>query len=546
MSQDNDYDVIIIGTGAGGGTLAAKLAPTGNRVLVLERGGRLPREKANWDAHEVFVGKRYEADETWLDKDEKEFHPGIHYFVGGNTKVYGAALMRLRERDFGEVRHAGGLSPAWPISYADLAPFYREAEAMYRVRGLRGADPLEPPETEPYPHPAIAHEPRIQQLHDDLERQGLRPFPLPLGVMRDEADPAKSKCVRCATCDGFPCLVRAKADAEIVGIDPALEHANVTLVTDALVTRLETDAGGREVTRVIAERGGKETSFRGAIVVAACGAINSAALLLRSANDRHPNGLANASGALGRHYMCHNNSAVIALSLERNDTTFQKTLGLNDFYYEHEGSDVPLGHIQMLGKSDADMLASHAPVPAPHKVLKLMATHALDFWVASEDLPLWDNRVRLRPDGQIQLCYTPNNLEAHDRLKATLLGLLKHLGCEGSALPATVPLSTKIPLAATAHQVGTARFGTNPATSILDVNCKAHGLDNLYVVDGSFFPSISAVNPALTIAANAIRVAGRLQAQLGSGAATAAPDRAKNATRESESAIHIALCQPGP
>ena len=521
MSNANDYDVIIIGTGAGGGTLAAELAPTGKRVLVLERGERLPREPANWDSREVFVNARYRADETWIDKEEKEFHPGIHYFVGGNTKVYGATLMRLRERDFGEVRHAGGVSPAWPISHADLAPFYRRAESMYRVHGLRGSDPLEPPDDEPYPFPPMTHEPRIQQLHDDLRRRGLRPFPLPMGIMRDDADPVSSKCVRCATCDGFPCLLHAKADAEVVGIDPAVEWKNVTLLTGALVTRLEAGGDGHEVARVVVEREGKETSFRGSIVVVACGAINSAALLLRSACDGHPDGLANSSGAVGRHYMAHNNSAVIALSRQANDTRFQKTLGVNDFYYEHDGCDAPLGHIQMLGKSDADQLASHAPVPAPRAVLKWMAAHAVDFWLTSEDLPRWDNRVRVRRDGRIQLCYTPNNLDAHDRLKAKLFGLLKHLDCDASFLPESLPLSTKIPLSATAHQVGTARFGTDPAKSVLDVDCKAHDLDNLYVVDGSFFPSISAVNPSLTIAANAIRVAEHLRERLGYEAAPA-------------------------
>ena len=505
----DDYDVIIIGSGAGGGTLAHRLASSGRRVLILERGPRLRREPANWDAKSVFVDLKYQPDETWLDRHDKPFKPGNHYYVGGNTKVYGAALFRLRERDFGDVRHEGGLSPAWPISYADLAPYYLRAEWLYGVHGRRGADPLDPPERVPYPHPPVSHEPRIERLCEDLERLGLRPFPLPMGVRLDESNPAKSACIRCSTCDGFPCLVHAKADAEVTCVDPALAHANVTLLTDAYVERLETSPSGRHVAGVVARVGGRDRTFRAAFVAVACGAINSAALLLRSANDRHPHGIANGSGAVGRHYMCHNNSAMLALSTEPNPTVFQKTLGINDWYYESDAWPHPLGHVQMLGKSTGTVLAEHAPSFAPGFALDAMATHALDFWLTTEDLPAWDNRVELRPDGGIRLCYEANNTVAHERLKSQLRLTLAKIGC-GMLLPNGIRVAQKIPISGVAHQVGTARFGHDPATSVLDVNCKAHELDNLYVVDGSFFPSISAVNPGLTIMANALRVGDHL------------------------------------
>lgn len=512
------YDVIIIGTGAGGGTLARRLAPSGRRILLLERGDWLPREKENWDTKSVFIQARYKSHETWHDKQGKPFSPGIQYNVGGQTKVYGAALVRFRERDFQEIRHAGGVSPAWPISYHDLAPYYLEAERMYHVHGERGRDPTEPPCDDPYPHPPVSHEPRIQDLHDDLERLGLRPFHLPVGVMLDEQNPRRSKCIRCNTCDGFPCLVDAKCDAQTCGVEPALASPNVELLTGAFVERLVTGPSGREITKVIVRRGGERLELSATIVVVACGAINSAALLLRSASDRHPRGLANASGVVGRHYMCHNNSALLALSKRPNPTKFQKTIAINDFYFhDPDGSwDFPMGHISMIGKSDATMLSEGAPALTPRAVLDQMAKHSLDFWLTSEDLPHAENRVTLDDKGGIVLSYTPNNEQAHDRLIARLKSLLKHVGCEENRfLPNFVYLGKKIPLAGVAHQCGTVRMGDDPEASALDAHCKAHDLDNLYVADASVFVSSAALNPSLTIMANAMRVGDHILERLG-------------------------------
>jgi choline dehydrogenase-like flavoprotein len=512
------YDVIIIGTGAGGGTLAHALAPSGKRVLLLERGGYLKRERENWSSKAVFLEARYKAKEAWLDRAGKEFHPGIHYCVGGNTKVYGAALLRFRASDFGEVRHHGGLSPAWPLDYQDFEPYYSQAEQLFQVHGQHGIDPTEPPASSAYPHPPVSHEPRIAELFDDLRGAGHHPFPLPVGILLDEQRPETSRCIRCGTCDGFPCLVHAKADAEVICVQPALAHSNVSLLTHAHVEKLETSASGREIRRVWVRRDGTDgalESFSADVVVVSAGAINSAALLLRSANERHPAGLANGSGVVGRHYMAHNNSAMLAISREPNPTIFQKTIGLNDFYHRADDFDFPLGHIQMLGKSDHDMLRGDAPIFAPEMALDLMATHALDFWMTSEDLPDPDNRVTLDPQGRIQLSYEENNLEGHRRLTAKLKGLLKTLGCQDDHLHArSVYLGKKIPLAGTAHQCGTVRFGKDPRTSALDIHCKAHELDNLYVVDGSFFVSSTAVNPGLTIMANALRVADHLRERL--------------------------------
>jgi choline dehydrogenase-like flavoprotein len=505
MSSEH-YDVVIIGSGAGGGTLAYRLAPTGLRILLLERGGYVPREKDNWSPRAVNVQAKYHPKTAWHTPDGHPLHPHTNYYVGGNTKFYGAALFRLRREDFGEIRHAGGISPAWPIGYDDLEPYYTEAERVYHVHGRRGEDPTEPPASAPYPYPALPHEPRIQRLHDDLLRTGHQPFHVPIGVMRDEADPQRSPCIRCDTCDGYACLLHAKSDAEVCCVAPALRYPNVTLRTGAYVSRLETDASGRRVAGVVVERGGGVERCTGDVVVVSCGAINSAALLLRSASDRHPNGLANSSDVVGRHYMGHVNSVLMALSREPNPTVFQKTLGLNDYYFAGRDWPFPMGHISFVGKLDAVTLGAGAPPFAPGFTLEAMARHSLDFWLTSEDLPDPDNRVTIDRDGGVVLAYRPNNEEAHRRLAATLKGLLIHLDCHEHLLPRHLFLGQRIPLAGVAHQNGTIRFGHDPRTSALDVTCRAHDVDNLYVVDGSFFPSSAAVNPALTIAANALRV----------------------------------------
>jgi choline dehydrogenase-like flavoprotein len=513
---DRHWDVIIIGTGAGGGTLAWKLAPTGKRILLLERGDFLPRERENWDSRVVVLEGRYDAADTWYDRDGDGFQPATHYNVGGLTKFYGAALLRLRKEDFGRTVQHAGVSPAWPIGYDELERYYTEAEHLYHVHGQRGVDPTEPPASAPYRFPALRHEPRIQELVDDFRGLGLRPFPLPVGVMLDEDDPRKSRCIRCNTCDGFPCLVNAKADAQVVCVDPALEHPNVEIVTRARVTRLETDASGRTVTRVHVERDGVPETYAGDVVVVSCGAVNSAALLLRSASDRHPDGLGNSSGVVGRHYMCHLNSMYLSISRTPNPTRFQKTWGINDYYFASDQWDWPMGHFSMIGAVDPHILAAGAPAIVPGMTLDLMAKHALGFWMTSEDLPDRENRVLVDREGRITLAYTPNNVEAHQRLTRRLKQLMRQIAsCQDHLIPLSAYIGKRIPLAGVAHQNGTIRFGHDPRTSALDRDCKAHDLDNLYVVDSSFFPSSGAVNPALTIMANALRVGDRLLERLG-------------------------------
>ena len=512
-------DVIVVGSGAGGGTLARYLAPSGKRILLLERGDWLPREPQNWAAHDVFVENRYVSPDTWFDARGRPFQPQVHYFVGGATKLYGAALYRLRAEDFGEVRHHDGVSPAWPIAYGEMEPYYTLAEQLYQVHGARGEDPTEPPASGPYPFPAVSHEPRIQQLADDLAAAGHHPFHAPCGVMLDEGDRPRSACIRCATCDGFPCLVHAKSDAEVLGVRPALEHRNVTLITGAEAVGLETSASGRQVTGVVVDRGGATETYTGDIVVVSCGAANSAKLLLASASDAHPEGLANGSGLVGCNYMFHNSQAVLALSEEPNPTVFQKTLGLNDFYFGAPGIEHPLGNIQMVGKSSAEMYRGEKPLEtklAPERTLREIARHAVDFWLSTEDLPRLENRVSVRRDGRIAIAYEPTNELPKRQLLGELKKLLGQLGMHRDHLiPRHAYLKNDIPVAGVAHQAGTCRFGRDPSTSVLNVDCRAHEVDNLYVVDTSFFPSIGAVNPALTAMANALRVGDHLLGRLG-------------------------------
>jgi choline dehydrogenase-like flavoprotein len=522
MSHSEHFDVIIIGSGPGGATMAWRLAPTGKRILLLERGDYLPRERENWDSQAVFIDARYQTKEVWYGKDGNSFHPGLHYFVGGNSKVYGAVLLRLRERDFTELRHPDGISPAWPLSYADFEPYYQAAEELYHVHGLRGEDPTEPPFSKPYAYPPITHEPRIQQLFDGLKREGHHPFHLPVGVLLDERDGKAlphSPCIRCNAFDGYPCLTNGKADAQIICVDPTLRaHANLTLMTNSYVETLTTDSEGRRIAGVNVLRNGERLTYSGDLVIVACGALSSALLLLRSANDDHPHGLANGSGLVGRNYMRHNNAVVMAISQSPNPTRFQKTLGLNDFYFGADDWDFPLGHIQMVGKSDGVQVRGEG-LPKflqwfPEKPFDWLAGHSLDFWLTSEDLPLPQNRVYY-DKGRVVLDLIETNMESHRRLREKLRLLCDKLDVHPHLFDRSLYLGQNVPIGGTAHQAGTLRFGTDPATSVLDLNCRAHEVDNLYVTDASFFPSIGAVNPTLTIIANALRVGDHLAGRLG-------------------------------
>jgi choline dehydrogenase-like flavoprotein len=524
MAPTSDhYDVIVIGSGPGGASLAHRLTGTGKRILMLERGDYLPRSRSNWDSKTVFVDGAYQVKETWYDRNGRHFHPGLHYFVGGNSKVYGAALFRLRERDFGDLRHKDGLSPAWPLGYDVFEPYYMQAETLYHVHGQRGEDPTEPWSSAPYAFPPVKHEPRIQNLNDSLQREGLHPFHLPLGIKLDQNPDGSattySPCIRCDAFDGFPCAINAKADAQVICVDPARAmNLNFTLLTNSYVSHLETDARGHSVRCVRVVRDNKIEQYSADIVVVACGALSSALLLLRSASDQHPKGLANGSDQVGRNYMRHNMSVVMALLKKPNHTVFQKTLALSDFYFGAEDWEYPLGLIQMCATSHGEQIRGEA-LPGylswlPEMPFEKMAEHSIDFWLQSEDLPRPENRIRYDGD-RVVLDLEEGNMEAARRLRAKLEGLLPPVGAWPHLFGRGLYLGKDIPIGGTAHQSGTCRFGTDPASSVLDTNCKTHELDNLYIVDASFFPSIGAVNPTLTIIANALRVADEIKERLG-------------------------------
>ncbi len=488
-------DVVIIGSGPGGGTLFSAVAASGADVLLVERGGFIAREPENWDVRAVFESARYRAHDYWLDSDGRRFRPGIHYHVGGSSKMWGACLTRFRAEDFGELRHPQGVSPAWPFAYDTLAPYYTKAELLYGVHGSLGDDPTAPAQ-EPLPFPPIAHEPVMAQMFDSFRAQGLHPYGLPLGIDHHEG----GSCVRCRTCDGFPCRVGAKNDADIQCVRPAMKAPNARVATETRVERLITNRDGDRVLAAEASRGRERIRIEADRFVVSCGAANSAALLLRSGNAAHPTGLANSSNHVGRNYMQHQYSAIMAVNpFVRTELVYQKTIGINDFYLPSGDRPYALGNIQALGKLQAGMLTADKPwVPRP--LMQFLAERSTDWWTTTEDLPDPDNRVTLTDDGGIRLTYKRNNDQAQRELTSIASRALRRAGFP-LILVKTMPIGT------TSAQCGTARAGTDPRSSVVDPLCKTHDVGNLYVVDGSFFPSSAALNPGLTIAAQALRVA---------------------------------------
>ncbi|MGE0704044.1 MAG: GMC family oxidoreductase [Vicinamibacterales bacterium] len=504
------YDVVIIGSGAGGGTIAHALSDTGKRILIVERGGFVEQEPENWSPEAVWKARRYRPrNEFWVDATRPQrrlFRPYTHYGVGGNTKFWGSALYRLRREDFQAVEHEDGISPAWPIDYEELAPYYDRAERLYHVHGATGDDPTEPPRN-PYPFPAIQHAPRVAEVVESLRALGLHPSPLPLGLIRPDEP---GGCVLCRTCNSFPCFIHAKSEADVCCVRPALARPTVTLWTHSLVRRLLTDESGSSVTAAEIDRNGETVRVEAPLFIVACGAVNSAALMLRSTGRSHPQGLANSSGLVGRRYMAHLATMISAFDRRRvNDTVFQKTVAINDYYLAGNGSRYPLGQVQSQGRTQAVVLKAESPwygrwIPLP--AWEWWAAGAMDWLVMSEDLPLPDNRVTVDQHGRIHLRYRQSNAGSHRQLVERMQGVLKQIGF--------FTIKHSLGTRNTTHQCGTLCFGTDPKSSVLDPWCRAHDVSNLYVVDASFFPSSAAVNPGLTIIAQALRVADHIRKTL--------------------------------
>lgn len=509
--DDRQYDVIIVGTGAGGGTLAQKLAPTGKRILILERGSVMALEDQNKADVSVYKKKQYRADEQWYDKDGEPFTPQMKYAVGGNTKIYKASLMRMRDRDFEAVTYQDGITPEWPIKYADWEPYYTAAEQLYQVHGNSQNDPTEPAHSQDYPFPAVEHDPVIQPFVAQIKERGLHPTPLPMSLTKQDDDPT--------------------GDAEVFGVNYALKHDNVILKMNAKVVELHTNVTGTEISGVQAEVNGQTFLFKANIVVLSCGAINSAALMLDSANEKHPNGLANSSDQLGRNLMKHLMTVIVERGAADNDGTFAPSVSVNDFYWGDDYFDYPMGHIENSGGLLQDIVFAESPpllsVLAqflPGAGLQQLVKRSIGWWAQTGTLPNPNNRIywqeSKRFDGlrrkKLRYEFTPNNLEAHDRLVYRWMGVLKDMEDTGMGLrQSTVYPRGETPTQVVGYQCGTARMGLDPKTSVLDINCRTHEIDNLYVVDSSFFPSCASVGPALTVMANALRVGEHLAARLG-------------------------------
>ena len=492
-----DFDVIIIGSGAGGGTIAYTLADTGKKILILEQGTFLPREKNNWDPAFIFGEDGYKADVSWEGPDGEEVRPIVYYNVGGNTKMYGALLHRQRPEDFEEQQHKEGISPGWPVSYDEFEPYYMMAEHVMKIHGNRGEDPSAGWTSGPFPFKAFPHEKRIQEVADELRRLGLNPHHSNLALNRDIDEPWRRPCIACNTCDPFPCMVHAKSDAETALVRPALMHDNVTLWTGSRVDKLIEENG--KIVRIEGTRDGEPMSLSADLIVVSCGAIQTAALLLRS-------GVANSSDQVGRNFTKHNQSGISAMDYRKpNETVFQKTLGVHDFYHGSPVHPYPLGTIQLTGKAHwTRIMGDYADQGITEERAREVQKYAVDFWFTSEDLPDAHNRVQWTDKG-IKFNYRPNNRESHFEFLDYFQE--KYLRPQGFT---DFMRSTK-GLEFTWHQAGTAQFGTDPKKSVLDTNCKAWDLENLYVVDASFQPSQGATNPTLTIVANAIRVGEHLR-----------------------------------
>jgi choline dehydrogenase-like flavoprotein len=489
-------DVIIIGSGMGGATLAAALAPSGRRIVILERGARLPDSREARDDAAIFVKGVFRPDETWLDGAGKPFNPGNYYYAGGNSKLYGAVLVRYRAEDFAPLRHLGGTTPGWPVTYDQMEPWYQAAEDLYQVRGALGQDPTEPRHSGRYNFPPVPDEPAIADLRARLLQIGLHPSSLPLGVDIDRWL-ARAK----TPWDAFPDTTGAKMDAETVGLAYALQHPNVSLVERARVTRLVAGPDGR-IETVEMVRDGRAERLSAKIIVLAAGAVNSSALLLGSADATFPAGLANRSDQVGRNFMNHNLSAVIALHpLRPNRSIYQKTIQVNDFYLTGGRDGLPLGNIQLLGKISGTILASDTPIPKP--VANWIARHSIDVLAMSEDLPNPESRVTVR-DGQITLDWKRSNWDTHQALVTRIKSVLRQAGYP-------IVVSRAFDRRTPSHQCGTARMGADPDLSVVDPFCRSHDHPNLFVVDASVLPTSAAVNPSLTIAALALRTADHIR-----------------------------------
>ena len=480
------YDVIIIGSGLGGSSLAWRLSQLGRKVLLVERGDFLkPDRKSEAEP----VGK-------YLYHTVKDRLAPLSY-VGGQTKFYGSALYRMRESDFREVEHENGVSPAWPIGYADLEPYYEQAEVLYRVHGSPDGDPSEPPRAGPFPYPPLPHDPFVHKFIQRLERTGTTIAAIPRGIDYRPGGP----CVLCSTCDGFYCQLDAKMDAEIAALRPALATGKLQLTTRTDCLRVLTDSDGGKVTGVVLRRAGQEYTIKAAVVTVCAGLPGSAQLLRRSRNASHPEGLGNASGSLGRYLAGHSVGYLFPfVGWGRTPDIHTKTFGINTFYDSAPDWPYPTGVIQIAGQMPFWGEASRLIRPIAH----LVGTHSLLCFYMTEAPPTREAGVVFEGDEIVGKVAPPNNMKTFARLRRLALDAFNRAGYQVLSRQREPYLW---------HEVGTARSGADPATSVTDPNCQVHGIEGLYVVDASVLPSAGAVNTGLTIIALALKAGDHIAGQ---------------------------------
>lgn len=482
----------------GGATVAAGLAGSGAKVMILEKGERLLDSPETRDARAIFQRGHFRPKEMWLDKDRKSFNPGNYHVVGGNTKFYGAVLFRYRSQDFEALEFpGGGVSPAWPFPYEELEPWYCRAEQLYQVRGTTDEDPTEPFHSRGYAFKPVPDEPAIAKVRERLRAVGLHPSSLPLGV-----DIERWLARAQTPFDAYPDTLTGKMDAESCGLAAALKDPNIELVTGADVCRLETDQANRIATVVYLHKG-EEKRISPKLVILAAGAVRSSTLLLSCADGRNSNGLANSSDQVGRNFMNHNATFMLAIDPRTvNDSVYQKTIHFNDFYFDDGKGSGPLGQVQLLGRVTAPILKTRVPL-APEFLLSAMSRRSVDWYLVSEDLPRPESRVRL--DGrQIILDWHFSNMQAHETLVARVKERMRAAGYP-------IILSQLVDGRLPSHQCGTTRIGTDPATSVSDPWCRSFDHRNLFIMDAGFLPTSAAVNPSLTVAAQALRVADHIR-----------------------------------
>ncbi len=511
------WDAVIIGSGFGGSMAAHRLARAGWRVVVLERGRWVERDKTAWDPQAILLDRKYRASSGFRADDDagvRDLVPDAA--VGGNSVFYGAASFRLRAADFAMASTFGhdagdGLSWVdWPITYDDLAPYYDAAEQLLGVAGVSGVDPWDPPRACPYPSQPAPYTAPARRLAAAARARGWRPFPIPLAINYG-AIRTRARCVQCLTCDLFPCMIGAKNDLAVAVLPAAMERGAVVR-TETIATRLQLEGGRVVAVECMDERTGSSFLVPCRTCVVSGGAIASAALLLRSGLDTTSPG----GRWIGRNLQRHCNTVVAGLCLDDTnpEQRHHKQVAITDLYYgapDLRGPRTPLGMMQGLQVPPAELIHAQGPFPANIVGARTVQRHLYLLCVA-HDRPNPANRVQLDPARRDALGlpltsvthhYTDLDVAACRELRREAARILRRAG-------AVIVVHRDIDTYS--HAVGTVRFGASPEHAALDPWCRPFGSDNLFVLDGSFLPTGGAVNPSLTIAANALRVAERIAA----------------------------------